>query len=111
MHYRPEQSGDSKHNYIDFSLMAPNNDISLDQGGGGSQKGCESEDCPSVQYVHTPHGHTHTFAHTRALSCTHALSLTHVHPLSLPLSLSVFHSLSLFTFAHCSLLHLLPGSL
>lgn len=32
MHYRQEQSGDSKHNCIDFSLMATNNDISLDPG-------------------------------------------------------------------------------
>lgn len=30
MHYRQEQSGDSKHNCIDFLLMATNNDISLD---------------------------------------------------------------------------------
>ena len=32
MHYRQEQSGDSKHNCIDFLLMATNNDISLDPG-------------------------------------------------------------------------------
>lgn len=32
MHYGQEQSGDSKHNRIDFSLMATNNDISLDPG-------------------------------------------------------------------------------
>lgn len=30
MHYRQEQNGGSKHNCIDFSLMATNNDISLD---------------------------------------------------------------------------------
>lgn len=32
MHYRREQNGDSKRNCIDFSLMATNNDISLDPG-------------------------------------------------------------------------------
>ena len=32
IHYRQEQSGNSKHNCIDFSLMATNNDISLDPG-------------------------------------------------------------------------------
>lgn len=32
MHYGQEQSGGSKHNCIDFSLMATNNDISLDPG-------------------------------------------------------------------------------
>ena len=32
MHYGQEQNGDSKHNCIDFSLMATNNDISLDPG-------------------------------------------------------------------------------
>lgn len=32
MHYRQEQSGDSKRNCIDFLLMATNNDISLDPG-------------------------------------------------------------------------------
>lgn len=30
MHYRQEQNGDLKHNCIDFSLKATNNDISLD---------------------------------------------------------------------------------
>lgn len=32
MHYRQEQNGASKHNCIDSSLMATNNDISLDPG-------------------------------------------------------------------------------
>lgn len=34
MHYRQEQSGGSKHNCIDFSLMATNNDIFLNPGEG-----------------------------------------------------------------------------
>lgn len=38
MHYRLAQSGSSKHNCIDFSLMATNNDIFLNSGEG--QNGC-----------------------------------------------------------------------
>lgn len=79
MHYRQEQSGGSKHNCIDFSLMVTNNDIFLNpwEGHGwvGRPKGTHtgsytrSDPHDASENIIPQQAHTHT--HSEAFAYVH----------------------------------------
>src|SRR4029434_3016605 len=77
MHYMNAQSGGSKHNYIDFSLMATNNDISFDLR---REKWAVSERQahPPTHRTQMQNTHTHTHTHTQIYT-THTPTHTQIH--------------------------------